>query len=467
VPEALPLHDNPPPPPSPEDPSYGAPSKALTSSIVEALEASDDAKVRTLISGIHAADISDLIDFLNHENRKRFITAIQDQFDPEILIHLEDDVRPEIVQILGHAHTADALAKLLPGDAIQVIEDFEEDEQQAILSLIPEEQRQPLQEALAHPEDSAGRLVTKNVVSVPEFWNVGQVIDFLRKEKDLPDDFFQIFVVDPKYRPVGAVSVSKIIRNQRAMPIQSVMTTDLKLIFPDMDQEDVAYIFRQYGLSSAPVVNAEGRLVGTISMSDIVEVITEEAEEDIMRLGGVSEADVHADMLQTAKHRFPWLVVNLLTAVLASIVIANFEGAIEKVVALAVLMPIVASMGGNAGTQTVTVAVRALAMKEITAVNVLRIIRKETFVGALNGLALGIVTGTLCLLWYHDPVLSTVLAFATFLTLVFAGFSGVGIPLLLVRLGVDPAIASGVFLTTVTDVVGFAGFLGLATWILI
>jgi len=292
---------------------------------------------------------------------------------------------------------------------------------------------------------------------------VGQTIDYLRASPDLPDDFYDIYIVNPRFEPIGSVPLSKVMRSRRGVLLTELKLKELHRIPVEMDQEEVGFQFRQYGLVSAPVVNESGRLLGVITVDDVVHVIEEEAEEDIMRLGGVSETDIFAPPLQTGLRRFPWLLINLGTAVLASVVIAMFEDAIEQVVALAVLMPIVASMGGNGGTQTVTVVVRALATHEITPANALRVLGKEFVVGGLNGL-LFLVTGVLlAVLWFGDPMLGVLFGIALLITLVFAGLAGVAIPVVFDRLGVDPAVASGVFMTTVTDVVGFLSFLGLAT----
>ena len=299
------------------------------------------------------------------------------------------------------------------------------------------------------------------------FWTVGQTIDTMRETADLPDTFYEIFVVDPKHRPVGTVSLSRLLRNKRPVRVGDIMETDLKTIPAEMDQEEVAYVFDQYDLVSAPVVNAEDRLIGVVTVDDVVDVIQEEAEEDIMRLGGVVETDLYRAAFRTARGRATWLLVNLGTAILASVVIYQFDATIEQIVALAVLMPIVASMGGNAGTQTMTVAVRALATRELTASNALRIFGKEVLVGGFNGLVFAALIGLIAALWYDDIPLGGVIAAAMVVNMLVAGVSGMIIPLALARLKIDPATAAGVLLTTVTDVVGFFAFLGLAALFLL
>jgi magnesium transporter len=317
---------------------------------------------------------------------------------------------------------------------------------------------------LAYPEDSAGRLLVKEVVTVPEFWTVGQIIDYLRATPEIPKDFYQIFVVDPKFTPVGGLRLSRVMCSERSVSVKDIMEDNIKPVRADMDQEEVAYLFRQYGLVSTPVVSEEGRMIGAISVDDVVDIMEEEAEEDILHLGGVGETDLFSGLSRTVAHRFPWLMINLVTAVIASVVIGQFEGSIEKLAALAVLMPIVASMGGNAGTQTLTVAVRAIATKELTSANAIRVIGKEIAVGSLNGIVFAVIAGVITYLWYGQLGLSLIFAAATIITLTLAGFVGALIPLGLVRVGVDPAIASSVVLTTVTDVVAFGLFLGLAAW---
>ena len=302
----------------------------------------------------------------------------------------------------------------------------------------------------------------REMVVIPSAWSVGETIDHMRESEDLPDDFYDLFIVNPKHKPIGFVPLSRVLRTKRPVRLTEIMDTELKSIPLTMNEEDVAYTFRQYGLVSAPVVDEAGRLVGVITIDDVVRVIDEVAEEDLMKLGGLGESDLYNDFLETVRARSPWLVVNLLTAILASLVIGLFEGTIEKVVALAVLMPIVASMGGNAGTQTLTVAVRALAMKDLSSANARRFINKELVVGVFNGLLFAVITGAIAWYWFERPEIGLVIGAAMVVNLIVAGLGGTLIPIGLERVGVDPAIASTVFLTTVTDVIGFFAFLGLA-----
>lgn len=446
--------------------SYGL-TDALTKKLLKALASEDVTQVQKLLHPLHVADIADFINLISHEQRNSLVSLLRDDFKPEILVELEPDVREEIIELLGTEESAEVIGQLDTDDAVEVIEDLDSKEQQEILESIPDTQRSELEEGLSFPEDSAGRLMERQMVSVPQYWSVGQTIDYLRSESDLPRDFPQVYVVDPVFKPIGAVKLSHIMRSGREILVKDLVTEELKSVPAEMDQEEAAFLFRQYGLSSAPVINQQGRLIGVISVDDIFDVMQEEAEEDILHMGGVSETDIYSDMRETVQRRFPWLLVNLMTAIAASAVIWLFEGMIEKLAALAVLMPIVASMGGNAGTQTLTVAVRALATKELQSANALRVVGKEILVGGANGLLFAIIAGAAIFWWYNDPYLSGIFAIAIVITLLLAGLAGALIPLGLEKIGVDPATASTVFLTTITDVVAFGVFLGLATvWIL-
>ena len=456
----------------PDEAVYELASGRLEHDVVEALAAGDGARVKDLIAPLHYADVADLLEHLSAEGRHALIDVIRDDFDAEILSELDETVRDEIIERLGIADVAAAVAELESDDAVQIIEELDEAEQQKVLEAIPAGERTLIEEGLAYPEDSAGRLMQRELVTVPTFWNVGQTIDFMRHSADLEEDalpsvFYDIFVVDPAHKPVGAVPLSRLLRTRRPVPVSEIMDAEMKLIPVGTDQEDVAFLFRQRDLVSAPVVDDSGRLVGAITIDDVVDVIHEELEEDIMRMGGVREDDLYDAAVDTTRARFSWLVVNLATAILASLVIGFFEATIEQIVALAVLMPIVASMGGNAGTQTMTVTVRALAMKELTRTNTLRVIGKELLVGGFNGILFAALTGGVAWLWFGSPALGVVIALAMIINMVVAGLAGTTIPLVLERAGIDPAVASGVVLTTITDVVGFFGFLGLAALILL
>ena len=439
----------------------------LVREIQEALDEGRVGAVEETVRAMHPADQADLVEYLDAEQRVLLIDALGGAIDPELLAELDPVLREEVIDQLGPRDFVRALSALDSDDAVEIFEDLDEEVQNRLLTTLPRAYRQLIEESLSYPEDSAGRLMQREFVAVPAAWTVGQTIDFMRAAEELPDDFYDLFVVNPKHRPVGSIPLSRVLRSRRPMRLTEIMDTELKPIPLTMDQEDVAYTFRQYHLVSAPVTDEAGRLVGAITVDDVVDVIDEEAEEDLMKLGGVGESDLYSAALDTTKSRFPWLVVNLLTAILASLVIGAFEATIEQLVALAVLMPIVASMGGNAGTQTLTVAVRSIAMKDLTAANALRFVWRELLVGGSNGVLFAVLTGIVAWLWFGDPVLGLVIGLAMIVNMVVAGLSGTLIPLGLERLGVDPAIASSVFLTTVTDVVGFFAFLGLAALVLL
>jgi magnesium transporter len=445
---------------------------SLIATVRDALAAGDTATAAALVEPMHAADLADLLQDLASDQRCALIHLVATDRRPGVLAELDETVRDELIAELGVDDTAHAVAEMETDDALHVIGALDEEDRQRLLEALPSSDRLLLEEALSYPEYSAGRLMQREVVAVPTFWTVGQTIEFLRRcaERDpdrLPKDFYDIYVVDPAFHPVGSIPLSLLLRSRQTTPVTELMTTSLRMLNTDTDQEEVAFLFRQRDLTSAPVVNADGRLVGVITIDDVVDVIDEEFEDDIMHLGGVSADDLYRHTLTTVRLRFSWLLVNLATAVLASLVIGLFEATIAQVVALAVLMPIVASMGGNAGTQTLTVAVRALAMKELTPANALRVIAKELMVGAINGFLFAVIAGVIAWLWFGSLMIAAVIGLAMIANLIVAGLGGAAIPLLLERLRIDPAVASAVFLTTLTDVVGFFVFLGLAAWLLV
>ncbi len=421
-----------------------------------------------LIEPLHASDLADLVEELHGDGRARLIDHLRQSLDPETLAHLDEVVREDVLEAMEPAEVAAAITELDTDDAVDVIEDLPEEDQRQILANLSPSDRALLEEALTFPQDSAGRLMQREIVTVPEIWTVGDTIDYMRNNAaDLPREFYDVFVVDSDRRPAGVVSLSRLMRNQRDVKIADIMGVDLHPIPLDMDQEEVALIFRQYDLVSAAVVDEANRLAGVITADDVVHVVDEEAEEDLMHLGGVTEDDFYEAVLDTTRARFPWLLVNLATVIVASIVIGLFDQTIEKIVALAILMPIVASMGGNAGTQTLTVAVRALAMKELTKTNARHIVGKEIIVGGINGLLFAAVMGPIAWLWFGEVAIGGVIAAAMMINLSAAGFVGIATPLVLERLGADPAVASTVVLTAITDVVGFVAFLGLAAFVLL
>ncbi|MGB8274925.1 MAG: magnesium transporter [Alphaproteobacteria bacterium] len=439
----------------------------LVRDVTDALAVHDKDRLRFLIAALRAAEMADLIEHLAVEDRNDLVQFLGPEIDPEILSELDEDVREQVLELMGPKRVAAAITELNSDDAVDLIEDLDEDVQKAVLKAVTAEDRAILETGLAYPEESAGRLMQRELVWVQAYWTIGEVIDHLRTAEDLPDDFYDLFVVDAKHCPVGTVSLSRVLRTNRPVTVGEIMVPNPVTVPVNMDQEDVAFMFRQQDLISAPVVEADGRLVGVITVDDVVDVIDEEAEEDLMHLGGVRQDDFYRAVVDTTRSRFAWLVVNLATAVLASAVIGIFEPTIQHIVALAVLMPIVASMGGNAGTQTLTVAVRALATKELTAANAMRVIGKEILVGSFNGILFAVLTAIVTWAWFGSPAIGAVIGAAMVVNLIVAGLAGTAIPIGLERAGIDPAVASGVFLTTVTDVVGFLAFLGLATLFLL
>lgn len=427
----------------------------------------DGQAIERIIAPLHPAQTADLIEVLRGHLRTQLVDRLRDGFDPLVLAELDETVRDEVAERLGTEAIAKAIAALDSDDALNLIVTLEETKQRRVLHAIPSALRAILEEGISFPEDSAGRLMQRELVAAPAFWTVGEVIDFLRESDDLPDDFYDIFVVDPRHRLIGAVPLNRVLRAKRPVPVREIMIPDLVTIPLSMDQEEVAYVFAQQDLVSAPVIDDTNRLIGVITVDDIVDVIHEEAEEDLMRLGGVQEDDLYDAVIDTGKSRFAWLFVNLATAIVASIVIGLFQGTIEQIVMLAVLMPIAASMGGNAGTQTLTVAVRAIAMRELSPANALRVLSKEVLVGVFNGLLFAAIVGAIAWVWSGNVGIGIVMAVAMAVTMVIAGLAGAAIPLGLSMTRFDPAIASGVFLTTVTDVVAFLAFLGLGAWLLL
>jgi magnesium transporter len=437
------------------------------SHIKEAIESGDIDTVSEMLEVLHAADKAELLNNLSEDDRVELIAMMGDRFDHDILPELHPDVAGEVIEALGVDRSAEALAQLETDDAVAVMEELTDAEKYSLLQAVPEELRTELQEGLTHPEDSAGRLMTKKLVCVPEFWSVGDAIDYLRGHADPPENFYVVYVVDPRFHPIGYVPLGRIMRSRRDMKIRDIAIFETYSVHTDTDQEEVAHMFTKYGLVEAPVVNRGERLVGTITVDDVVHVIHEEEEEDYLRAGGIMAQDIQAGIPEAVRQRFTWLFINLLTAVLASVVIGFYTDTIRQFVALAVLMPIVASMGGNAGIQSVTVVVRALATRQLRQGNMFAVIRKELLIGFINGVGLAAVMGGGAWLWYHDIELAGIFAAATIIALTTAGVSGAAIPILLSKFKVDPALSSGIFLTTLTDVVGFLAFLGLASWMLV
>lgn len=439
---------------------------AFIEKVMNAVDAGDKPAVLELIEPLHAADMGDLLGLLRGKQRRKLLDLLGPQLNPEVLPELDEPLRDRVVAAMSNEALAAAVAALETDDSVYLLENLTEQRKTEILNLLPRIERAHVEKGLSYPEDTAGRLMRSELVAVPHYWTVGHTIDYMRSVDDLPDEFYEIFIVDPSFHLVGTVSLSRVARTRRHIAMRDIMESEQTLIPVTMDQEEVAYLFNQYNLISAAVVDENERLVGVITVDDVVDVIGEEAEEDILRLGGVADTDPTDSVVVTTRRRFPWLLVNLITAILASLVIAQFEATIQELVALAVLMPIVASMGGNAGTQTLTVAVRAIATKELNATNAARIILREVFVAGYNGVLFALIMGVAGGWWSDSFAIGAVLAAAMLINLLAAGIAGVLAPLALERLKIDPAMASGVMVTTVTDVVGFLSFLGLASLLL-
>ena len=423
--------------------------------------------LRDNVASLHTSELADVIEALNEELRGELVRQLGDDFDLTALTEVDEAIRLKITEAIPNEDLARAVQELDSDDAVYILEDLDAEDQQEILAQLPFTERIRLRRALDYPEESAGRRMQSEFVAVPPFWTVGQTIDYMREETDLPDRFSQIFVIDPTFKLAGAVDLDRILRTGRSVKIEDIMHETMHAIRGDLDQEEAANIFQQYDLLSAAVVDDNDRLVGVLTIDDIVDVINEEAEEDLLRLGGVGDEELSDSVAETTRSRFIWLTINLGTAVLASLIIGLFDATIEQMVALAVLMPIVASMGGNAGTQTMTVAVRALATRDLDTYNTKRIIRRETFVGAINGVLFAVIIGVVATFWFSNTQLGLVIGAAMIINMICAALAGILIPIMLDKFGVDPAIASGVFVTTVTDVVGFFAFLGLAAlWLI-
>jgi magnesium transporter len=436
--------------------------------ILLAVEAGDGGRLSALMEPLHAADIADLLEQISAAERDQLIRLFGREFDGEILSELDEGIREEVIGILNPQVLAEAVRDLESDDVVDLVEDLEEPQQEAILDALEDADRAVVEQSLSYPENSAGRLMQREVVMAPEHWTVGQAIDFMRDSEELPEQFYHVVLVDPRMHPIGNVTLGKIMGTRREVLLTDLVEEVFEVIPADQDEEDVAYAFNQYHLISAPVVDGEGRLAGVITIDDAMAVLDEEHEEDILRLAGVGESSSLSDSVaETSRARLPWLAVNLCTAICASLVISQFEATIEEIVALAILMPIVASMGGNAGTQSLTVAVRALATKDLTPANVWRVIRRELLVGMLNGLCFAVVLGIVSMLWFANPMLGAVIGAALVVNMIIAGFAGTVVPVVLDKLGVDPALASGTFVTTTTDVMGFFIFLGTASAVLL
>ena len=437
---------------------------AFVERVLDAVADGDDETARKLVEPLHPADVADLIEVAARDEREGLVKALAGLVDADVLAEMNDFVREGLLDEMEPQQVADIAGQLDTDDAVALIEDLDEDEQQAVLEKMEPDDRAAVEEALGYPEESAGRLMQRELCAVPEHWKVGQVIDYLRSTRELPDDFWEVFVVNPNHHPVGTCKLSLILRTPRSTPVGEIMQREQTLIPVDMDQEDVALRFQKYALVSAAVVDDEGRLVGMITVDDVVHIIQEEAGEDVLLLSGVGdEGDINEPVSESYRSRVRWLVANLLTALVGASVIRHFEGAIERLAVLAVLMPIVAGVGGNAGTQTLAVTVRAIATNQLTGSNRWRAVGREIRVALLNGATVAVLIGVGVSLVLASLPLGALIASAMLINIIVAGFAGVLVPLTLERFGADPAVASSVFVTMVTDSMGFLAVLGLAT----
>jgi magnesium transporter len=436
--------------------------------VLEAVEAGDRAAVDALLEPLHAADIADLLEQIGPGDRRALLRLWSHEIDGEILSEISEAIREEVVEALPREVLVEAVRDLETDDVVDLLEDLDEPQQEVILDALEDADRVAVEQAMGYPEYSAGRLMQRETVVAPEHWTVGEAIDFLRKSENLPDQFYHVILVDPRMQPVGYVTLGRVLSSPRDAALRAISEESFRTVQATDAEADVAYIFNQYHLISCPVVDAGGRLVGVITIDDAMNVLDEEHEEDMLRLAGVGdEASVSDGPVDTVRQRLPWLVVNLFTASLSALVISQFEATIAAIVALAALMPIVASTGGIAGTQSLAVAVRALATRDLTRANAGRVVRRELLAGVMNGLGLALILGAAGVLIFGDWHLGAVLGLAMIVNQVVAALGGVLVPLTLERLGLDPALASGTFVTTLTDVMGFFAFLGLATVMLI
>ena len=434
----------------------------FVSKVLDAVDAGDDETARRLVQPLHPADVADLIELARSDEREGLVKALAGIISPDVLAEMNDYVREDLLDEMEPQQVADIAGQLDTDDAVALIEDLDADEQQAVLERMEPDDRAAVEEALSFPEESAGRLMQRDLCAVPEHWDVGRVIDYLRSTEDLPDDFWEVFVVSPDHHPVGTCKLSLILRMPRKTLVSEIMQREQTLIPVDMDQEDVALRFQKYALVSAAVTDDSGRLVGMITVDDIVHIIQQEAGEDITLLSGAGEGDINEPIRMTVRTRVVWLIINLGATICSASVVGLFQGEIRKYAILAALMPMVSALGGNAGTQTLAVVVRALATNQLTSSNTAWMLFREFRIAIANGLALGIVgtLGTLAVL--HDPRLSVVFGVALVINSLVAGLVGVLVPLTLDKARIDPAVSSAVFVTTMTDVMGFFSFLGLA-----
>ena len=430
----------------------------------EKIQNNDALFITNSFKDMHPADTADIIEHLNESDREKLIKLNNFKIDPEVFIELNESIQSEIIKYLSSDSIVSILKNLESDNAIKILENLDEKNKDIVLNSLPPKDRFVFQESLSYPEDTAARLMQREFTAIPSNWSVGQTIDYLRENKDLPEEFLEIFIVDNEFKPIGTVPSSKVLRTPRDTKMQSIMLETQLLIPVDMDQEEVGHLFENYNLNSACVVDKSNKLVGMITSDDVLTVLKEEAEEDALRLAGVGDEEITDGVFKKTKRRFNWLLLNLFTAFIATWVIYMYEDAIKEMVLLAVLMPIVASMGGNAGMQTLAVTIRALATKELSAGNFSKIVTKEFIIGILNGIIFAVIAATIVQLWLDQINLSILIAVAMILNMIVAGLFGILVPVALKRMKIDPAVASSVFVTTITDVVGFLSFLGIGAY---
>ena len=439
-------------------------NKEFINLFTKKIKDSDTNFLNRTLKEMHPSDSADIIENLIPENRLKLIELEGFNLDPEIFIELNESIKSEIFIILSIESIANILKRLESDNALKILENLDEKKKKTVLDKLPPKNRFLLKEGLSSPEDSAARIMQREFAAIPSNWSVGQTIDYLRENKDLPEEFLEIFIVDYNFKPIGTVSSSKVLRTSRESKMDLIMNEMQVLIPVNMDKEEVGHIFENYNLVSAGVVDKDNKLVGMITGDDVFTVLKEEAEEDVLRLAGVGDEVITDSVLKKTKRRFSWLLLNLFTSLLATWVISKFGATIEQMIALAFLMPIVASMGGNAGMQTLAVTIRALATKELSSGNFGKIVTKEFIIGILNGIIFAIITGTIVYLWFREINLSILIAASMILNMIAAGLFGILVPVSLKKFNIDPAIASSVFVTTITDVIGFLSFLGLGAY---
>jgi magnesium transporter len=439
-------------------------NKEFINTFSDKIQLNDIQFVNQTLKDLHESDVANLIENLSYETRTKLIEIEAFNIDPDIFIELNESIQSEVLQLLSVGSIINIIKRLESDDSIKILENLEKEKKLLVLEKLPPKDKFLLEEGLSYPEDSAARIMQREFTAVPSNWSVGQTIDYLRENKDLPKEFLEIFIVDNDFKPVGTVPSSRVLRASRDSKMNSIMSEMPVLIPVNMDKEEVGYTFENYSLVSAGVVNKDNKLVGMITADDVVTVVQEEAEEDVLRLAGVGDEEITDSVIVKTKRRFNWLLLNLFTALLATWVISNFGASIEQMVALAFLMPIVASMGGNAGMQTLAVTIRAIATKELSSSNFNRVVGKEFVIGVLNGIIFAIITAIIVQFWFKEINLSFLIGVSMILNMIVAGLFGILVPVSLKKMNIDPALASSVFVTTITDVIGFLSFLGLGSY---